>query len=76
MKKLAVQYDVDSSQIPIAWAVSKNIIPIIGLTKVRHAETMAKGVKVKLTTEEIETLEKIATDTGVICQASWDKSSR
>lgn len=76
MKKLANQYEVDSSQIPIAWSVSKNIVPIIGLTKVRHAENMAKGVKVQLTQEEIATLEKLAAETGVVCQASWDKSSR
>jgi aryl-alcohol dehydrogenase-like predicted oxidoreductase len=76
MKNLANQYGVDSSQIPVAWSVAKNIVPIVGLTKVRHAETMDKGLQIKLTMEEVDTLEKLAEETGVVCQASWDRSSR
>lgn len=76
MKTLADQYQIDPSQIPVAWSVSKNIVPIIGLTKVRHAQTIAKGVQIKLTPEEIAKLEKLASESGVICKGSWERNVR
>lgn len=72
-KNLAVKYQVDTSQIPIAWAVSKGIIPIVGLTKPGHAKSLAKGMEVKLTFEEVEKLEKYAKDSGILCKGSWEQ---
>lgn len=72
-KKLADTYQVDTSQIPIAWAVSKGIIPIVGLTKPKYAKELAKGMEVKLTLKEVETLEKYAKESGVICKGSWEQ---
>lgn len=72
-KKLADTYQVDTSQIPIAWAVSKGIIPIVGLTKPGHAKELAKGMEVKLTSQEVEKLEKYAKESGVLCKGSWEQ---
>ena len=36
--ELAEKYNVDVSQIPIIWAKSKGIIPIIGLTKEKYVK--------------------------------------
>ena len=52
-RELAVQYDVDVSQIPIAWAIAKGVVPIVGLTKKRHANELFKGINVKHMQEEI-----------------------
>ena len=41
-RELAVQYDVDASQIPIAWAIAKGVVPIVGLTKKRHANELSQ----------------------------------
>ena len=76
MKTLADHYQIDPSQIPVAWSVSKNIVPIIGLTKVRHAQTKAKGVQNRLIPEENSKLEKLASDSGVICKGSWERNAR
>lgn len=72
-RKLAVQYNVDASQIPIAWAIAKGIVPIVGLTKKRHASELLKGLNVKLSKDEIEQLEKLAVESGVTCKGSWEK---
>lgn len=71
-RDLAEKYQVDVSQIPIAWAVANKVIPIVGLTKPEHGKALAKGIKVKLTTEEIEELELLAQRTGVTCKGSWE----
>ena len=72
-RKLAVQYNVDASQIPIAWAIAKGVVPIVGLTKKRHANELIKGIHVKLSKTEIEQLEKLALESGVTCKGSWEK---
>jgi len=71
-RQLADKYSVDASQIPIAWAIAKQVIPIIGLTKSKHAEALATGVKIKLSVDEIEQLELLAQKSGVKCKGSWE----
>lgn len=71
-RELSRKYNVDVSQIPIAWAVSKKIVPIIGLTNPEHAKSLAKGIKVSLLSEEVENLELLAESSGVSCKGSWE----
>lgn len=70
--ELAKKYHVDTSQIPIAWAVSKKIIPIVGLTKEKHAAELEKGCKIVLSSDEIIKLEALAKESGVVCKGSWE----
>lgn len=72
MKELAKKYDVDSSQIPIAWTISKGVIPIVGLTKPKQAVALKDGINVKLTTEEINKLDQLALASGVKCKGIWE----
>lgn len=71
-RKLALKYEVDVSQIPIAWALSKQVVPIIGLTKPQHAQALEKGVKVGLLPQEIQKLETLAQKSGVTCRGIWE----
>lgn len=73
-RNLATKYNVDSSQIPIAWAVSKQIVPIVGITKEKHAAELAKGIKIVLTSDEITNLETLAEESKVICKGNWEKN--
>ena len=57
---LAGRYEVDTSQIAIAWAIAKGAIPIVGLTKPSHAKALAKGSKLELIDVEVEELERLA----------------
>ena len=72
IKELAQKYNVDSSQIPIAWTVSKGVIPIVGLTKSKHAISLKDGINIKLTEEEIKKLEEKAITSGVKCKGIWE----
>lgn len=71
-KKLAEKYTVDPSQIPVAWAVSKGVIPLVGLTKAKHADSLKAGLTIKLDMAEVAKLEQLALDSGVLCKAFWE----
>lgn len=43
-RELAIKYSIDAAKIPIAWAIAKNVIPIVGLTKPKHAESLKNGI--------------------------------
>lgn len=71
-KELASKYQVDPAQIAILWAIMKNTVPIIGITKVKYVDQLAKALTIKLLPEEIKQLESIASDTKVYCKGSWE----
>lgn len=71
-KELAEKYEVDTSQIPIAWALAKQVVPIVGLTKPEHAQALEKGIKVELLPQEIQKLERLAKESGVKCRGIWE----
>ena len=73
LKKLADKYKVNIPQIPIAWAISKGTLPIIGVTKTEHIEDAVKAINVSLTKEEIQNLEKCADSLGLNLIRFWEK---
>ena len=38
MKEIAGAHDVGVAQLPVAWAIAKGTIPILGVTKVKHVD--------------------------------------
>ncbi|MBR3270938.1 MAG: aldo/keto reductase, partial [Clostridia bacterium] len=73
LRRLADRYGVGSAQIPVAWAIAKGTLPIIGVTKVSHVEDAVKATHVALTEEEIETLEQIADRLHINAIRFWEK---
>lgn len=72
VKSLAKQYKVSEAAILIAWAISKNTIPIIGVTKTHHITSMEQAISLNLSDKDINTLEKIADSTRISIRASWE----
>ncbi len=72
IRALGAKYCVDPSQIPIAWAVGKGVIPIVGLTKPDHAVSLGKGMNILLEPHEIRKLEALAIESGVKCKGIWE----
>ncbi len=60
MKKLADKYHAAVAQIPVAWAVSKGTVPIIGVTKEKQVLDAAAAAGITLTAEGTAELEGIA----------------
>ena len=65
MKKLADEYNVAIAQIPVAWAIAKGTLPVIGVTKVSHVEDAVKAAEITLSADEVKELETLADTLGI-----------
>ena len=73
LKEVGKAHEISPSQTAIAWAITKNTLPIVGVTKVHHVEDAAKAASVTLTTEEILLMEKTADECGISTIRYWEK---
>ncbi len=76
LKKLADKYNVGPAQIPVAWAIAKGTLPIIGVTKTGHVEEAVKAPNVALTAEETAELERVADSLELNVIRFWEKEMK
>lgn len=76
LKEIADKHNVQIAQIPVAWAIAKGTLPIIGVTKTTHVEDAAKAANIVLTDDEIKTIEKIASDADINVIRYWEKEMK
>ncbi|MCR5335153.1 MAG: aldo/keto reductase [Synergistes sp.] len=76
LRRLADKYGVGAAQIPVAWAIAKGTLPIIGVTKENHVLDAVKAAKVTLTAEETEELEKVADSLELNVIRFWEKEMK
>ena len=76
LKKLADRYSVAPAQIPVAWAIAKGTLPIIGVTKTNHVEDAVKAANVSLTAQEAAELEKLADSLQINAVRFWEKEMK
>ena len=76
LKKLADKYNVKVAQIPVAWAIAKGTLPIIGVTKPSHVEDAIKASNISLTADETSELEKLAESLGINAIRFWEKEMK
>ena len=74
MKEIGNSKNASVAQVAIAWAITKNTLPIIGVTKTSQIEDALNATKIILTNQEIERIEALAANTGVDTQGAWEKS--
>lgn len=72
MKKVADTHGVSVAQIATAYAVSKGILPIIGVTKMYQVEEAATTAEIKLSVQEVAGLEAAADSTGIESIQFWE----
>ena len=71
-----MQYHVAIAQIPVAWAIAKGTLPIIGVTKESHVLDAAKAAGISLTAEETSELERIADSLELNVIRFWEKEMK
>ena len=76
LKKLAEKYDVSAAQIPVAWAIAKGTLPIIGVTKENQVLDAVKAANVTLTGAETVELEKVADSLELNVIRFWEKEMK
>ena len=64
------------AQIPVAWAIAKGTLPIIGVTKPSHVEDAIKASNISLTADETSELEKLAESLGINAIRFWEKEMK
>jgi aryl-alcohol dehydrogenase-like predicted oxidoreductase len=73
LREIGSTRNASPAQIAIAWAIAKNTLPIVGVTKSSHVEDAAHSSTIKLSIEEIERIEALAAKAGVDTRGSWEK---
>lgn len=76
LKEIAGKHGVAAAQVPVAWAIAKGTLPIIGVTKVYQVEDAAKAAGLKLTREEIADMEELASRLSVDVIRYWEKEMK
>ena len=76
LKKLADKYGVGMAQIPVAWAIAKGTLPIIGVTKENQVLDAVKAANITLTDEEVSSLEKVADSLELNVIRFWEKEMK
>ena len=74
MKEIGSSKNASVAQVAIAWAIAKNTLPIIGVTKTSQIEDALNATKIILTNQEIENIEALVAKTGVDTRATWEKA--
>lgn len=71
-KSIGDKYGVTPAQIAMAWAISKGVMPIIGVTKVYQVMDAVRVAQIKLTDDEVRALEQAAVDADVDTRGAWE----
>ena len=74
--EIAEAHDAKVAQLPIAWAIAKGTLPIIGATKVHHVEDAAEAIDIELSDDEIKTMEELADKANVNTIRIWEKEMK
>ena len=76
IKVIADARGVKPAQIPVAWAIAKGTLPIIGVTKVSQVEDAAGAAEIKLTADEIKAVEDAADSANLNVIRGWEKKMK
>ena len=73
LKEIADELHVSSAQIPVAYAIKKGTIPIVGVTKVNHVDDVLSTLNIKLTDKHVKELENTADHLNLNLIRMWEK---
>lgn len=76
LQKVADNHDVQIAQIPVAWAINKNTLPIVGATKTHHITDAVKASQIKLSDDEISQIEEVASKININSIRPWEKEMK
>jgi aryl-alcohol dehydrogenase-like predicted oxidoreductase len=76
LRNLAEKHGVGAAQIPVAWAIAKGTLPIIGVTKENQVLDAVKAANVTLAAEDAAELEKLADSLNLNVIRFWEKEMK
>lgn len=72
LKNVGEKHGLSIADTAVAWAISKNTVPIIGVTKPYQAEALNNIKDIILSEDEIALLESTAAETGIERKGIWE----
>lgn len=76
LAEVAKAHGVGIAQVPIAWAIAKGTLPIVGVAKGRHVADAAAAAAVELADVEVTELEELADTLGINAIRFWEKEMK
>ncbi|MBP3884260.1 MAG: aldo/keto reductase [Olsenella sp.] len=73
LAEVAEAHGVGVAQVPVAWAIAKGTLPIVGVTKAGHVADAAAAAAVELDDAEVAELENLADSLGINAIRFWEK---
>jgi len=73
LAEVAAAHNTGVAQVPVAWAIAKGTLPIVGVTKEHHVTDAAAAASVELTDAEVRELEELADTLGINAIRFWEK---
>lgn len=73
MREIGKKHYASVAQIAIAWAIAKQTLPIIGVTKVEQVDEAVSAAQIVLSAEEMRIIESTASESGANTRGSWEK---
>lgn len=76
IREIAAAHGAAPAHVPVAWAIAKGTLPIIGVTKPYQVEDAAKAAELTLTPDEMDALERLAGATPLNVIRYWEKEMK
>lgn len=76
LKKIADRHGAAVAQLPVAWAIAKGTLPIIGVTKVHQVKDAIEAAALDLTESEIKEMEELADQMELNVIRYWEKEMK
>ncbi|MDO4538321.1 MAG: aldo/keto reductase [Coriobacteriales bacterium] len=73
LSEVAQAHGVGVAQVPVAWAIAKGTLPIVGVTKKNHVADAAAAASVQLSASEVAELEQLADSLQINAVRFWEK---
>lgn len=76
LKEIADRHGVPVAQLPVAWAIAKGTLPIIGVTQVNQVEDAVQAASLELSQDEIRAMETMGDQAGLNVIRYWEKEMK
>ena len=73
LAEIAQAHNAEAAQVPVAWAIAKGTLPIVGVTKEHHVADAVAATTLDLSEAEIRELEELADTLGIDAIRFWEK---
>lgn len=76
LKAIADRHGAAIAQLPVAWAIAKGTLPIIGVTRASQVEDAAKAAALELSADEIAEMEALGDAAHLNVIRYWEKEMK